>query len=413
MQTTEQAPGATAAAPATPQGEAVTIRRVVQGSGGAGVAGATDNLSGAQLAAAFSRSRRARRERTAPTANTATTQPEAPAVLADGQQPPASPGETTGAEPAPAETPPAETPAAPPAESNAASASESQAGTASEAVLADGHETPAAAAAEPGEPAEPKGIREMRERIDGLTARLREAERERDEARAGLATTEEAKTKTSTTAPLSGDEFPHDPELQQIRTDLTKWQRVDAWLRENPEGGTVKDAQGRESEITAEQARRLRLDADEALDEGRAQKVARTRELRSQSRETRTRTEQFVEQRFPWTKDATSKGAELLRAMEQRAGPMASQFPDWKLWACHAVESFMRDQAAGQRTAGGTPNRTPPKVAVPAGAAAPRVDPLQRQLAEAEAAFEKTGRPNDYKRVVTLRRQVRERTGRQ
>jgi hypothetical protein len=46
-------------------------------------------------------------------------------------------------------------------------------------------------------------------------------------------------------------------------------------------------------------------------------------------------------------------------------------------------------------------------VAVPGGGAGARLDPVRRELAEAEAAFEKSGSTTDLARVQKLRRQLR------
>ena len=53
------------------------------------------------------------------------------------------------------------------------------------------------------------------------------------------------------------------------------------------------------------------------------------------------------------------------------------------------------------------PASVPPKVPMPAGTAAPRGNPLEKQLAEAEAAFEKSGSYLDGQRVLKLKRELR------
>jgi hypothetical protein len=80
--------------------------------------------------------------------------------------------------------------------------------------------------------------------------------------------------------------------------------------------------------------------------------------------------------------------------------------PGWRTWVGYAVEGILNDQARQQQAAR-APRPVPPKVGAPGGNAAPRLDPIERQITEAEAEFKRTGRMQDLTRVESLKRQRR------
>lgn len=379
-----------------------------QGAAAAAVAGGGGgNLSGVELAAVFAKRRKASRATPAPASEPgATTQPDpasaaaAPAGGGDG-----SPDETNAAS-TPAETgEKAGTVRAAENDAPEEPAADSGAGAEPEG----GTEPEAAEAAEEPEETEPKGVREMRKRIDALTARLRQAEAERDELKAKV-----SEPKAEPEAALPAGAFAHDPELRQVSAEIEKWRRAEAWAARNPDGGEI-EVDGKVVSVSAEQAEALRGEAAERLADLRALKAVRERELRKQDAEDRARSEAVLKERFPWANDPKSEGSQLMAAVAARV-PGVTALPGWRLWLAYAFEGLKADQArqaagngkgAGGGGAAQAPAKAPPKVAVPAGAAGSRVDPLRKQLAEAEAAFEKSGSNADFARVQKLRRAVR------
>lgn len=378
-----------------------------QGAAAAAVAGGGGgNLSGVELAAVFAKRRKASRATPAPASEPgATTQPDpasaaaAPAGGGDG-----SPDETNAAS-TPAET--GEKAGTVRAAENAPEEPEAESGAGGEPE--GGTEPEAAEAAEEPEETEPKGVREMRKRIDALTARLRQAEAERDELKAKV-----SEPKAEPEAALPAGAFAHDPELRQVSAEIEKWRRAEAWAARNPDGGEI-EVDGKAVSVSAEQAEALRGEAAERLADLRALKAVRERELRKQDAEDRARSEAVLKERFPWANDPKSEGSQLMAAVAARV-PGVTALPGWRLWLAYAFEGLKADQArqaagngkgAGGGGAAQAPAKAPPKVAVPAGAAGSRVDPLRKQLAEAEAAFEKSGSNADFARVQKLRRAVR------
>lgn len=379
-----------------------------QGAAAAAVAGGGGgNLSGVELAAVFAKRRKASRATPAPASEPgATTQPD-PASAA------AAPA--GGGDGSPDETNAASTPAETGEKAGTVRAAENDAPEEPEAESGAGGEPEGGGEPEPGgereepEETEPRGVREMRKRIDALTARLRQAEAERDELKAKVS---EPKAEPETALPAGA--FAHDPELRQVSAEIEKWRRAEAWAARNPDGGEI-EVDGKAVSVSAEQAEALRGEAAERLADLRALKAVRERELRKQDAEDRARSEAVLKERFPWANDPKSEGSQLMAAVAARV-PGVTALPGWRLWLAYAFEGLKADQArqaagngkgAGGGGAAQAPAKAPPKVAVPAGAAGSRVDPLRKQLAEAEAAFEKSGSNADFARVQKLRRAVR------
>lgn len=344
-----------------------------------------DNLTGAQLVAALTQRRQAKASAPAPDATTTGT---AQTPTTPEPEPQATPA-AADAEPDSNATSPTDDPAAP-AETSAAAT-----------------ETPPEPEPTPEpepDPAQPeaKTNAAMLKRIDKLTAKLREAERERDEARAKVAPPD---------APPATPEGPPpaalgDAELTTVNADLAKWQRVQTWLKENPGGGDVTDPQGHVVQsVTPEQAEALAAEADVKVAELAAQRGVRLRELKTQHARQQAEAEAELTRRFPWASNPESEQMTYLRNLEQTI-PGVKAFPGWKLFAAHAIANIERTRSEEAKPKA-KPAAVPPKVPMPAGTAAPRGNPLEKQLAAAEAAFEKSGSHLDGQRVLKLKRELR------
>lgn len=121
----------------------------------------------------------------------------------------------------------------------------------------------------------PKGVPALQKRVGKLTKRLTEATTERDQIRAQVT---ELQTKLEKAAPTVLQPMPGNP-LSDLTTETAVMERVEVmkslkkWCRDNPEGGTLKDAQGKDVEIDAKGVRQ-RLDyADEVLTEYAPQRL--------------------------------------------------------------------------------------------------------------------------------------------
>lgn len=256
-----------------------------------------------------------------------------------------------------------------------------------------------AAAAEPEQP--------VQKRINELTAKFREEERKRLALEAKLAEVQTTPEQPKPVAIVQG-EFGHDPEVRQLSTQLDQARAVERWLADNPEGGEVTNAKGEVVvTLTAEQAAAERARNAEQLNELRVLKSLRVRELKAHRDSVRHQAEGMLKKQFTWAAEASSPQMETLRQLEQLVPELSERVPGWKLWAAHGITGMERALTATKPAT--KPAAVPPRVAVPSGASAPKVDPVAKELRAAEAAFAKSGRPEEYARVQSLRRQLNRR----
>ena len=242
-----------------------------------------------------------------------------------------------------------------------------------------------------------KGIKGLQKRVQVLTAKLREAERARDDLKSSPAAAPAQPTSPS-------NDFTHDPEYRELTVQIDKWKGMQRWARENPSGGEVMDGEKVIASLSGEQADLLNQQAVDTLDDLRAMRAARQREVMNADARLRAQNDTAFTERFPWAQDALDQRSEFIKSLEAMV-PEIKRMPGWKLYAGHAVEGFL--QAAGKaRPQSTATSGRPPRVAVPGGSAAPRVDPVAKQLAEAEAVFDASGKQADYNRVATLKRQM-------
>jgi hypothetical protein len=356
-------------------------------------------MSGADLAAAFTQRRTSSRRSPAP----------APVKAEEATPSP------TATEPA-AETHAAEVPAAEAIDgTNAASPTttdEAQTETTGEATNI---EQPTSNAEQPTEgeaiaaetTATPEPEQPVQKRINELTAKFREEERKRLAAEAKLAEVQATPEQPKPVAIVAG-EFGHDPEVRQLSTQLDAARAVERWLVDNPEGGEVTNARGEVVvTLTADQAAAERARNAEQLNELRVLKSLRVRELKAHRDSVRHQAEGMLKKQFTWAAEASSPQMETIRQLEQLVPELSERVPGWKLWAAHGITGMERSMAGPKPLP--KPAAVPPKVAVPSGAAAPKVDPVAKELRAAEAAFAKSGRPEEYQRVQSLRRQLNRR----
>lgn len=166
----------------------------------------------------------------------------------------------------------------------------------------------------------------VQKRIDGLTAEKKRLAEKLERAEQDLATAK-ATLDEIQRVPVQVQPHGNDP-LADVLDDAALTQKVQnaraikRWALEHPEGGTVKNAQGEDVEVSAEQVRQHLIAADELLTEHAPRKAAYLRDLASH--------ETVARETYPDLFDPKSamfrEAVETLRAM-----PELMRFPDWKL----------------------------------------------------------------------------------
>ena len=197
----------------------------------------------------------------------------------------------------------------------------------------------------------------------------------------------------------------HDPEIKQLSAQLDKVKASLDWLRRNPDGGEILNAKGDVTlTVSADEAAEYRAQYEEQANELRVLRSVRSRELKAQTDSIRAQANQILTQRFEWAKDEASPQMENIRQIEGMV-PEITRLPGWKLLVAHGLEGLAAAAKNGAPAKAKT--QSPPKVAVPQGQAAPKQDQGQKALRDAEAAFAKSGRSEDWVRVQSMRRALR------
>lgn len=244
---------------------------------------------------------------------------------------------------------------------------------------------------------ESKAIRDMRKRIAKLTARNKDLE----------AKLNAPATKTPDAATQQGSS-----ELSAIDEQIAIHEAHLSWFDQNPEGGTYKDADGRVvAEVPPERIPLLRRQTERRIAELQGSRAAKQERLEAEAKAERQRQDAEAIQAFPWLNDAEApefqEAQELLATLPMTAVRSLEALPNARKLLAYAVLGKRSVASAAKPASSQRP--TPPKVFSAAASAAPRSNPgdaVRRELAEAEAAYEKSGRQTDYTRVLKLQRQI-------
>jgi hypothetical protein len=244
-------------------------------------------------------------------------------------------------------------------------------------------------------------IRKLVRRNKRLTAQFREAE-------AQLAKRQDRPEPQENGSEAVGSGLDSHPGIRQLDQQIAQVDRILAWAEAHPDGGDYQDASGKSlGQYTAEQVSQLARNAQREVRRLEGSRAAKVERLAEEDGQVRAQAVTEARQAFPWYADKTSD--EYTQASEILAeAPYLRQHPAWPTWLGDAIEGRKARLAkAASATALKPPARPiPPRVPPPAGSAVPKGDPTAKALAEAEAAFERTGKTDDLKRVQSLKRQM-------
>lgn len=234
----------------------------------------------------------------------------------------------------------------------------------------------------------PKGVQK---RIDKLTAQKKEAEKQLKELSERLSELEANGTATETKVVPVGQGLNPYFQLQteqEVQAEIKNARQVRRWAEENPDGAVVRGKDGNEMEYSAEDIRRIKLNAIDALEE----------QLPAQLNYVATRKQYDAEAEkvYPFLKQRTSPeyqyAAELIRAF-----PEIQKFPDFKL--------SIGDMIEGRKLREGKSKKAAPMVkkapANPKAAAAPaQVNPKTLNAKAAKSNFIKRPNEQNLKQIV-------------
>lgn len=183
----------------------------------------------------------------------------------------------------------------------------------------------------------------VQKRIDKLTAKRREAEARIAELEEKIKLMEAKETEVSTPRNYKDQANPYSNlnSRAEIEAEIAQARQVRRWCEENADGVVITQENGEEKIYSAEDVRRIKINAMDALDEHlpkRAQYITAKEQI-----------DKVAESEYKWYKDRSSKELQIAQNFI-KAFPEITRFPDYKI----VVGDYIRGMKAreGQRQQG-------------------------------------------------------------
>jgi hypothetical protein len=229
----------------------------------------------------------------------------------------------------------------------------------------------------------PKGVKK---RIDRLTAKRREAEAEVEKLRTEMETLRQEASQKPVQNHNPDNPYSHLNTPDAISKEMEQAKQIRRWCELNPDGATVKDKEGNETDYSAEEVRRIKIKAMDAMEEHLPKQQMYIQQA--------SHMEQIATKEYPWWKDKTSKEHVLAQKFLQ-VFPEIKRYPDYKI----VVGDYLRGIKAREQSAkSGAPQRAPVQPR-------PGVTPAQRPAKDvsadgAKARFQKSTSRDDLADII-------------
>jgi hypothetical protein len=243
----------------------------------------------------------------------------------------------------------------------------------------------------------PKGAQK---RIDKLTALRKEAEAKATQLEAQIADLRfklETKAASVEDAPIRST--PDNPYLHlqsqaEVDSAFAEARKVRRWCEENADGATVKDKVGKETDYSAEDVRRIKLNALDALEEHLPKQLKYVN--------TRSQIDPMAESEYQWWKDRTSREYAVAQNM-LTAFPELRKFPDYKMVIGDYIRGAAQREnnyAAQKAGAAKAPLKKAPVQPTRSTSSPASVTAKERDAKNAEAKFRKTATTSNLKDLL-------------
>lgn len=232
----------------------------------------------------------------------------------------------------------------------------------------------------------PKGVKK---RIDKLSAKRREAEAEVERLRAEVERLSQEAEKPAQT-PKSDNPYTNLKTIDEVSREAEQAKQIRRWCEMNPDGATVTDKDGNETDYSAEDIRRIKIKALDALEEhlpARAKYIEQYAQI-----------EQVAHKEYPWWKDKSSSERQIADSFLKHF-PEITRFPDYKMVLGDYIRG-VKTRESSKRS--GTPVKTAPaqpkRTATP-----PYVPPQEAKVRDAQKRFGATGNRDDLQSIIANR----------
>jgi myosin heavy subunit len=234
----------------------------------------------------------------------------------------------------------------------------------------------------------PKGVKK---RIDKLSAKRREAEAEVERLKSEVERLSQEANKPAQT-PKFDNPYSNLNTLEEVSREAEQAKQIRRWCELNPDGAVVSDANGNETEYTAEEIRKIKIKTLDALEE---HLPARARYL-----ENYFQVEQVAHKEYPWWKDRSSSERQIADTFLKHF-PEIARFPDYKMVLGDYIRGVKSREAASKRPSGMS-NRTAP-VQPKRTASPPYVPEKDARARDAARRYSANGNRDDLSSIIANR----------
>ena len=234
----------------------------------------------------------------------------------------------------------------------------------------------------------PKGVKK---RIDKLSAKRREAEAEVERLKEEVDRLSQEANKPAQ-SPKSDNPYTNLNTLEQVNREAEQAKQIRRWCELNPEGATVTDNNGNETDYSAEDVRRIKIKALDALEDhlpARAKYIEQFSQI-----------DQVANKEYPWWKDKSSSERQIADSFLKHF-PEITRFTDYKMVLGDYIRGVKTRETATKRTQS-QPTRQasaqPKRTATPA-----YVPPQEAKVRDAQKRFGATGSRDDLQSIIANR----------
>jgi len=233
----------------------------------------------------------------------------------------------------------------------------------------------------------PKGVKK---RIDKLSAKRREAEQEVERLKNEVERLSHEATKPAQT-PTKNNPYANLNSIEEVNREAEQAKQIRRWCELNPDGTVVTDKNGQEVEYTADEVRKIKVKAMDALDE---HLPARANYLQNYNQ-----VEQIAAKEYPWWKDRTSSERQIADAFLKHF-PEIQRFPDYKMVLGDYIRGVKNREASvskGSKIINKAPSQ--PK----ASASPARLSAREESSQTAQKRFSNSGNRDDLSTIIANR----------
>ena len=233
----------------------------------------------------------------------------------------------------------------------------------------------------------PKGVKK---RIDKLSAKRREAEAEVEKLRGEVERLSQEATKPAQ-ASTKKDPYAHLSSIEEVGREAEQAKKIRRWCELNPDGAVVTKPDGEEVEYTADEVRKIKVKAMDALEEHLPTRARYLQEYQQ--------IEQVAAKEYPWWKDRSSTERQIAESFLKHF-PEIQRFPDYKMVLGDYIRG-VKSRESSQKN-GKTFNQKAPNQPRPSASPA-RLSPQDSNAQGATKRFMSSGNKDDLSSIIANR----------